>query len=475
MTRRLVLAYLSITIFTLAVVVLPLGSTFAGRERDRLLFQIERDAQVVAAQVEDDLEAGRTPHIDPLLQQYRSTGGRIVVVVRSGASVADSDHIGAPTEAFASRPEIITALGGARTVGSRASTTAGTDLLYVAIPVVSSGTVFGAVRLTYPSSTLDDRVRSTWLRLGALSALVIVSVTGVGVLLARGVTRPVRRLRTAAAVLAAGSTGARVPTNEGPPELRDLAETFNVTAERLERLLESQRRFVADASHQLRTPLAAMRLRLETLTRSITPEDRPKLDAAIREVERLGLLVQTLLTLARLDAAPHDVVVLDLAAAIDERVDTWGPVAAEQSVELRGTHRAELRVMAVPGAVEQILDNLITNALDALSDGGHITISADSDGAMTDLHVSDDGPGMSGEQRSRAFERFWRDPSASGAGFGLGLAIVDELARASGGAARIDDRVGDHGLDVVIRFRNAPVTPSPGQTEASSNPALTSR
>ncbi len=472
MTRRLVLTYLSVTVFALAIVVIPLGSTFAGRERDRLLFQIERDAQVVASQVEEDLEAGQRPKIDPLLQQYRSTGGRIVVVIRSGASVADSDHIGAPTENFASRPEIVTALAGDRAAGSRPSATAGTDLLYVAIPVVSSATVYGAVRLTYPSSTLDARVRSTWLRLGALSALVIVMVAAAGVLLARSVTRPVRRLRTAAAALAAGDAEARVPTNEGPPELRDLAETFNVTADRLARLLESQRRFVADASHQLRTPLTAMRLRLETLAASVAEDDRPKLDAAVREVERLGLLVQTLLTLARLDSAPHELRPVDLVAVIDERVETWTEVARDQSVELLASHDERMPVLAVHGAVEQILDNLIANALEVSTAGAHISIVACRAGIFTDLHIIDEGPGMTDVQRAHAFERFWRSPTARGNGFGLGLSIVDQLARASGGAARLDVPKGGRGLDVVVRFRSAAIEPS--EVDGIANPALTS-
>ena len=130
---------------------------------------------------------------------------------------------------------------------------------------MSNGVVHAAVRITYPAGTLDARVRSNWIRLAALSGLVLLVVTAVGVVLARSVSRPVRRMQDAAHRMALGDLTVRVPTDEGPPELRDLAATFNLTAERLAQLVDSQRRFVADASHQLRTPLTALRLRLETL------------------------------------------------------------------------------------------------------------------------------------------------------------------------------------------------------------------
>jgi signal transduction histidine kinase len=182
------------------------------------------------------------------------------------------------------------------------------------------------VRVSYPTSTLDARVSSMWLRLGALSAVVIGTVAAVGLLLARSVTRPVQRLQSAAGQLAGGDLGARVDLDAGAPELRDLADTFNRTADRLAQLVESQRRFVADASHQLRTPLTALRLRLETLTPAVSPEARPKLAAALAETERLARLVQSLLVLARSDAAPARVTV-ELGAVAAERAESWAPTA----------------------------------------------------------------------------------------------------------------------------------------------------
>ena len=410
MTRRLLITYLTITAFALAIVVIPFGIVFAGREKNDLLFDIERDAQVVASRAEDALEGSASPQLDTLLTDYRGTGGRIVIVDTNGLSVADSDAIGGAPQDFSNRPEIKAALGGSRANGIRRSETAGTDLVFVSIPVVSNGVVHGAVRITYPAAALDARVRSNWIRLAALSGLVLLVVTAVGVVLARSVSRPVQRLQDAAHRMALGDLTVRVPTDEGPPELRDLATTFNLTAERLSQLIDSQRRFVADASHQLRTPLTALRLRLETLAPRVDAVDRPRIDAAVNETARLGRLVQSLLVLARLDAAPHEVIEIDVGATVAERTETWTPVAVEQDVELTSTSASGLLARAVPGALEQILDNLVSNALDVAPAGSTVRIEAAGAHPGVDIHVIDQGPGMPEEQRRHAFERFWRPP-----------------------------------------------------------------
>jgi signal transduction histidine kinase len=455
-TRRLLLTYLTITALTLAVVVVPLGWVFADREHDRLLFDIERDAQVVASLVEDALEAGTAVSIDAVLADYSRQDGRIVVVDKDGISVADSDAIGGARRDFSTRPEIGAALDGQRTSGTRESETLGTELMYVSVPVASGGTVHGAVRISYPTSTLDARVQSTWLRLALLSAVVLVIVAAVGVVFARGVTRPVRRLQDADGRLAAGDLEVRVDTNDGAPELRSLAETFNSTAHQLDLLVDAQQRFVADASHQLRTPLTALRLRLETLEPSVPDDARPKLEAAIAETDRLSRLVHSLLVLAQSDACtPHGEVV-DLVAAVAERAESWVPVAAEHGSTIVTDGPPAAWVQTIPGAPEQIVDNLVSNALEASPEANRLTIRVVPRSGTTELHVSDTGPGMSPDDRHYAFERFWRPAGTpTGNGFGLGLAIVHQLAVQSGGDARLEPGPDAVGLDAVVTFPTA--------------------
>lgn len=455
MTRRLLASYLTITAFALVVLVVPLGLSFAGRERDRLLVAVERDATTVAALAEDALEAGQPPALlASVLAGYAGDGGRVVVVDRRGFSVADTDApgiVGSDVRDFSTRPEFQTALAGGRASGIRASETLGHGLLYVAVPVSSGGTVHGAVRVTFPSSTVDARVRDNWLRLAALAALVLGAVTGVGLVLARSVTRPVRQIDLASRRLAGGDLAARVPAPHGAPELRALASTFNAMAERLEDLVSAQRQFVADASHQLRTPLTALRLRLEILEGGLRGPQRARAEAALQETARLGRLVEALLALARADAGPPAAAV-DLSAAVRERVAVWREVAERQGVELVLVDAEGAAVSAVGGAIEQVLDNLIANALHASPRGSRVSVSVRPGPVMTEVHVLDEGPGMTDEERAHAFDRFWRPAQATTPGFGLGLAIVRQLVGSSGGEVRLDSNPAGRGLDAVVRL-----------------------
>ena len=465
MTRRLLLTYLTITAFALAIVVIPFGVVFAGREKNDLLFDIERDAQVVASRSEDDLENGVLPQLDTLLADYRANGGRIVIVDPSGMSVADSEAIGGPPQDFSNRPEIQAALRGSRANGVRRSETAGTGLVFVAIPVVSNGVVHGAVRITYPTSTLDARVRSNWIRLGVLSAFVLLVVTAVGVVLARSVSRPVRRMQEAAHRMALGDLTVRVPTDEGPPELRDLATTFNLTAERLSQLIDSQRRFVADASHQLRTPLTALRLRLETLSPRVAAEDRPRLEAAVNETARLGRLVQSLLVLARLDAAPHEVADIDVGAIVAERTDTWARCRrrSRSTADECVAARADGQGGAGRSRTDPRQPDLERPRRSPRGYDGHDPGGSRSRGSRRPCHRP--GHGHDRRATSPCVRAVLASGGSCGEGFGLGLAIVSQLADASGGAARIDTGPGGVGLDVVVHLPagsiNTPVTDGP--------------
>jgi signal transduction histidine kinase len=195
----------------------------------------------------------------------------------------------------------------------------------------------------------------------------------------------------------------------------------------------------------------------------------------VNETARLGRLVQSLLVLARLDAAPHEVIDIDVAATVADRAETWTPVAVEQCVQLTSASESGLLARALPGALEQILDNLVANALDVAPAHSTVRIEADPAGDGIDVHVIDQGPGMSQEQRRHAFERFWRPPGATGEGFGLGLAIVAQLAEASGGLARIDTGPMGIGTDVVVHLPLAStVTAPPAPRAEILNRALTS-
>jgi signal transduction histidine kinase len=193
--------------------------------------------------------------------------------------------------------------------------------------------------------------------------------------------------------------------------------------------------------------LAALRLRLENLAAEITPTGRDDLASAIEEVGRLSLLVDGLLALARAGdhgATPEPI---DVRRVVEGRAEAWTALAEERDVRITVTVDGE-RALATPGRLEQVLDNLLNNALEVAPPGSSIDLGVQRQADQVEIRVSDAGPGMTEDERERAFDRFWRvDQGASG--FGLGLAIVRQLVVADGGTVALGTSAAG-GLEVNI-------------------------
>lgn len=223
-------------------------------------------------------------------------------------------------------------------------------------------------------------------------------------------------------------------------------------------MVEAHRRFVADASHQLRTPLTALRLRLETLHPD--PDDEPRVAAALTETDRLSQLVQSLLVIARSEAAEPVLVDVDVAAIAVGRAEAWAGVAEREQVAITISGPGRLMVRAVDGGVEQILDNLLSNAMAVAPPGTTVAVELSArPGHGGRLVVTDQGPGMTPEQRAMATARFWRPAGSTGSGSGLGLAIVDHLALSGGGQVSIEAGPHGVGLQVVVDLAPAAAVP----------------
>lgn len=439
MTRRLVVSYLVVTVIVLVILEIPLGIVYQQREVDQLTNDAERDATVLASLYEDALEGEVAPDPQTAVDYASRTGARVVVTDSRGISIIDTAPDIAANRDFSTREEIATALGGDRANGTRRSDTLNTDLLYVAVPVASGGNVWGAVRVTLDAHEVNERVTRFWLGLGAVALVVLAVMTAIGWAVARSVTRPVRKLQAAANRFAQGELSATDGDDRAPPELRELEAALNTMAGRLDAMLQQQRSFVADASHQLRTPLTAIRLRLENL-HSATPDEAGQRDieASIAETTRLAELVEDLLKLARAERTPQ-LTAIDLTQTVRERVDVWTAVAEEQSVTLSfDTEATRLPVTAVEGGLEQMLDNVIDNAITAASEGGSVAVAIEPGADHHTVTVSDTGPGLDDAQKGRAFDRFWRGGTDTG-GTGLGLPIVKTLAEAAGGTVSLED------------------------------------
>ena len=453
MTRRLLISYLSLAVVVLAMLAVPLGFINARGERARLTSKVERDAVTIASLAESTVEGEASTSnlaaLKALGSRYAAdTGARIVITNREGIALVDPSPSAPGRRSFATRPEFRAALRGDYASGIRHSSTLGYDLLYVAVPIASGGVVHGAVRITYPTSELDRRVRNYWLALAGIAAVVLAVAALVGLRFARWIRRPLEGLELAAADAGAGDLGARAPVPDGPPEIRKLTLEFNDMVARVEGLVSAQQEFVADASHELRTPLTALRLRLENLERHIGDEGRGSLGAAEIEVARLSALVDELLALARADArtAPADTV--DLTMVARDRLDALQPGAGDVRLELVAAEPVTARAGA--DRVAQVIDNLVSNALHHASGTTRIVVSVSRSGESAELRVTDEGPGMTAEQKERAFDRFWRAGPGT-AGSGLGLAITRRLVEVDGGTVELGDGQ-QGGLEVIVRL-----------------------
>jgi signal transduction histidine kinase len=346
-----------------------------------------------------------------------------------------------------------------------------------AVPVFNqgylTGSVLGTVILGRSTAPLDRQIAALWVLFGTICVVAMIGAALLAFGLARWVSRPLKGLDAAARRLADGDLAIRAKVGSGPPELRRLGTTFNTMAGRLEALVHGNRAVIADVSHQLRTPLAALRLRLDLLaadTSHSDPDTAHELAGALDELARLSRLVDGLLTVARAENVVPVPTAVDVAEVTRERVVAWHPVADDRSIVLIATtagsgsglgsalgvgRSAGGPVLAWigEGHLEQILDNLIANALDALHPGNLVRLTTSATAAGVRITVADNGPGMSAEDRERAFLRF---TTSSPNGTGLGLAIVHRLATSNGGTVRLDETPGG-GLTVTLDFPAAPV------------------
>ena len=299
--------------------------------------------------------------------------------------------------------------------------------------------------------------------------MVLAAITAVGWVVARSVTRPIERLRHGALLVGEGNLEVHIEVGDAPVELSELAEAFNHMAFRLQELLNRHRDFIADASHQLRTPLTALRLRLENVEDSIGPEGESDFRWALRETDRLGDVIDQLLQLARVEEGGKEMAAIEVTQLIRDRADTWSTVANQSDVELVVEAPADSWISAVAGTIEQILDNLLSNALKVAPPESTVTLRVVPVGPSVAIHVIDEGPGLTEADRLNAMQRFWRGTAE---GTGLGLAIVNRLAEASGGTARLDPGASG-GVDAVITFPAVSAGTAHTSSRRANRPATT--
>ena len=243
-----------------------------------------------------------------------------------------------------------------------------------------------------------------------------------------------------------------------PEELKPLAASLNALLARLDSALSAQRRFTADAAHELRTPLAALKLQLDVARRA---NDAPARQAAYADLDagvaRASHLVDQLLTLARIEpeALATRAVDCDLAALAKDAIVARGAIASERQIDLGLARESPMRVHGDSASLAVLLSNLLDNALRYTPRGGRIDVAVDDDNGRAVLMVSDTGPGIPAEDRDRVFDRFFRGAANREPGSGLGLSIVKRVADAHHATITLGASSHGSGLVVTVLFPRA--------------------
>ena len=442
---RLLAAFAYVLVLVLVALEIPLALSLSNRVDAEVRTQASAQVQVVAAAA-----SARIDDPDRLLRVVRRAGrdlgARVIVVDTRGRLLADSAGGGLRLAPYADRPEIRDALAGRATQGTRRSETLGEDLLFTAVPVLDDGRRAGAVRVTQSVEAVGQRIRRNVLVLVAVGLAALALGLALAWVLAGSLSRPLRALAKTARRVEQGELSARADVS-GASEQQEVALAFNDMTDRLSQVLAAQREFVANASHQLRTPLTGLRLRLEAAgLKTKDPELERELRAAEEEAERLTRLLNALLTLAREGDRPQARAPVWLREACEAARGRWEPRAAQSGHGLELDPGPDVAVRVGEEDVAIMLDNLLENALVYSLPGTLVTIGWDAGGRVS---VADQGPGVKPGEERQLFERFHRGRSEQ-PGTGLGLAIVDTLARRWGGTAAIRNRPGRGAIAEVV-------------------------
>ncbi|MBB5954171.1 signal transduction histidine kinase [Saccharothrix tamanrassetensis] len=434
MRRRLLLVLLLFSAAAVAAFAVPLLSATAAERTQRFVIDRTADLDRFAALAQQAETTGDSVALEDEVAAYVELYGEPVVVVDARRRPVAQAGIAADDPALAD--VLDAALRNQPVPSVQPLTPWSSGTVVFARPVGTGTRVAGAVvlRASVDRAAADVARHWLWVLGGALaagvgSALLVLAV-------ARWLLKPLAELAVGVRAVAAGERRAHVPERSGPPEVRELSESFNRMSDAVTEAADQQRRLIADTSHQLRNPMAALRLRMDTLGGQVKPEGVRAYDAGVAEIERLESLLDGLLALASAESTATEVAaggrepeLSDLGAVVADRADFWQvPVPAVPALAVL--------VRCPESELAQVLDVLLDNAIKYGGGRVAVALGADRSAGVGWVRVSDDGAGLTAEELPLATSRFWRGRSDK-PGTGLGLAIADRLVRARGGALEL--------------------------------------
>jgi len=464
MRRRLLVTYLSLLTVAITGLAVPLAAAIAARSTQTVFIDRQGDTSRFASFADTALRSGQTGSLRARLARYDGLFGITAAVVNRDGRLVVSSRAGTSLDDPAVQAEIRAALAGEGSAADQVVWPWQSRPLVVAEPVGHGGETIGATVTISPVGGIHTATLTGWLRLAAFTLLIGL----VGAYAARRLTgwmlRPVLRLDDTAHTIAAGGLTARVPGTVGPAEIRRLGESFNTMIDRIEEMLERRRVFVSYASHQLRNPLAALRLRVENLTVHLDGAGAEDHALTLDEVDRLARVCDGLLALTRTESGrSQPSVVADAATVADARIAAWRPLAGRSGVRLARSGLDQATVRTWDGILDQVLDALLDNAIKFAGPGATVTVTVAADNGDVLVHVVDDGPGLPSAALTDALQPYWQATEhPERAGSGLGLAIVVTLIAASGGELTLEPAT-PHGLHARLRLSAATASP-PGSS-----------
>ena len=456
MRRRILLLLLSLMACALVALSAPLARTIAESAHQETYLDRLNDAALFASMANEITGESAIASIRTEFRRYQHVYGIPVALLdRQGNVVTRAGVLPEMDEEL--RHRIATALTGRRPEPPPVIPPWQDTELVVAEPIVQEGDVLGVVMTASPTHELHQEILFHWSVLGVAIAGALILCVGLAWRLAGWVLRPIDRLDTAAHAVAVGRLETRVADTDGPPELRRLAGAFNEMGANVEALIDQQRAFVADASHQLRNPLNALLLRLEELSLSLSPNASQSIDAARAEATRLTRLLDELLQLAHAEHTAGIQVPVDTGQLLHGRREAWHVVADRKGMSIKCRAAHGVAVLANATRLESALDAVIDNAVKFDDDGGSVVLSATRVNDRVRLQVADDGPGLPSCEFACAGSRFWRSPQHQNVpGSGLGLSIARRLVEACDGSLELAARE-PRGLIVTITLPHAAV------------------
>ena len=451
---RYAIAYIAIT----AVVLLFLNIYISATMRQMIFSAqhrtLEDKAQLLTTALLqlDDLSAGRVEQTVNSLDDLHTT--RTVVTDAAAMAVFDSLETGSAEGKLTLFPEIVRALDGLDVFFGQYAD--GAIESRVAVPLVRGGQTLGAVYLMdydTDQAALIDAVQANVLR---ISIALEVGVVVISLLFSTAFSRKLRRILHSVRMMREGDYSHKIELS-GYDEVNRLGQEFNELAERLEASEQRRRQFVSDASHELKTPLASIKLLSDSILQNEmdVATQREFIGDIGREADRLGRLSQKLLTLTKLDSAVEDErEIIDAVSIVEKVLRMLRPLAELRAIRLEADLAPHCPIMTVEDDLYQIVFNLVENAIKYNREHGWVGVTLRRDADNVTLTVADNGVGIPPEAMAHIFERFYRVDKArsrAAGGAGLGLSIVHDMVVRNYGAISVTPRNGG-GTEFVVTF-----------------------